>query len=142
MTLKEVKCGDVAKGGVHLSIGYFCLESEKNSGIWHYNFCRSMLHGFVCGLRHELPVPFSSSRQQQHQQRPSQYNIQYVNMWTHEDYAKRSSGAAGANTIHNYERVKDVCPVAFFKRFLMKGGSIYAHQRSCVKTCKNRLDGN
>lgn len=61
-------------GGVHLSIGYFSLPNESSSGIWHYNFLRCMLRGFISGLYHELELipPTSSSS--------SKNNVRYVNM--------------------------------------------------------------
>jgi hypothetical protein len=103
-------------GGVHLSIGYFALESESNSGIWHYNFLRTMLRGFISGLCHELQVydddaPTSSSSAS------STFNktIRYVNMGTHEDYVKHSCGAVGANLWEHPEVIKRVCPVGLFK---------------------------
>jgi hypothetical protein len=102
----DSSCG----GGVHLSIGYFSLPNESNSGIWHYNFLRCMLRGFMSGLCHELELipPTSSSS-------PSSSNnvVRYVNMGTHEDYVKHSCGAVGALWEHS-DVVARVCPVGFF----------------------------
>ncbi|KAL7535062.1 hypothetical protein ACHAWF_005042 [Thalassiosira exigua] len=104
-------------GAVHLSVGYFCLEAEKDSGIWHYNILRSMLRGFVSGLCDELSVhespPSSFSKEVDGPQYDN--NIQYVNIGTHEDYAKHSCGAVRANLWEHPETVKEVCQIGLFK---------------------------
>ncbi|KAL7550609.1 hypothetical protein ACHAWF_013831 [Thalassiosira exigua] len=103
------------RGAVLLWYGYFCLEAEKDSGIWHYSFVRSMLRGFVSGLCDELSVQELSSSFWKEAEGQCYNNIQYVNIGANEDYTKRVCGAVGANIWEHPDTVKEIFQTGMFK---------------------------
>jgi len=92
-----VKCDNVL-----LAFMYFCKDSEKKSGIWHYSLLRMMMRAssHTAGVNH---MPFPSNR------------IEYVNFMHHLNYTKKWAGAKRAS-YEDEDLLRRLYPFQFFSR--------------------------